>query len=121
MVQSQSVSGFFRLSDHRCVESAREPAFLAVVLRAFPEARPPNASATMGPEQHPIAVFTVNILDKKILCCRDITLHAQNLSDVRNPARAVAQTLRLNDDVDRGADHLADGLGGKCEAAHQNH
>ena len=39
-----------------------------------------------------------------------VSPHAHHLGDVGDAARTVAQTRGLDDDVDRGADHLADGV-----------
>src|SRR5690606_28785190 len=51
----------------------------------------------------------------------DVTFGAEHLGDVGDAARAVAQARRLDDDVDRAADHVADGLGLQAEAAHGDH
>ncbi len=69
----------------------------------------------------PFWILAHDLVDEDVLGGDDVALGADHLGDVGDAARAVAQTLGLDDDVDRIGDHLADGLRGQREAAHGDH
>src|SRR5215468_12159776 len=99
------------------VERGGEPPLLAVVARAVPELRPADAGRAMASDQLSLGVLTEHLVDEHVLGDDDVTFHAHHLGDVGNAARAVAQARCLDDHVDRGTDHLADGLRGQRVAA----
>src|SRR5208282_230378 len=94
---------------------------VAIVARALPEPRPPDAGRAMPPDDLAIGVLAENFVDEQILHRHDVALGAEHLGDMRDATRAVAQTRRLYDDVDRRNDHVADRLRGQRKAAHRDH
>ena len=85
-----------------------EVLFLAEVARAVPELRMADAGRAMLTDDLAVLVFALDVVDEEILRDRHVALHAEDLGDVGDAAGAIAQPLRLDDDVDRRADHLAD-------------
>ena len=51
----------------------------------------------------------------------DVALHADDLGDVRDVARAVLEPGLVHDQVDRAGDLLADGADRQVDAGHQHH
>src|SRR5688500_18617140 len=71
----------------------------AGLLERTEEARPqPGGAQLAGP----------GVVDEEILHGDDVALHTEDLGDVGDAARAVAQPGLLDDDVDGGGDLLAD-------------
>src|SRR5499426_4489021 len=103
------------------VERGGEPPLLAVVARAVPELRPADAGRTVASDQLSLGVLAQHLVDEHVLGDDDVAFHAHHLGDVGNAARAVAQARRLHDDVNRGADHFANGLRRQRIAAHGDH
>ena len=68
-----------------------------------------------------VGVLADHVVDEQVLGDDGVAFHAHHLGDVGDAARAVAQARGLDDDVDRGADHLADGPRRQREAAHRDH
>ena len=68
-----------------------------------------------------VGILAGHVVDKQVLGDDDVALHAHHLGDMGDPARAVAQARGLHHDVDRAADHLADGARGQRIAAHGDH
>src|SRR4030088_106473 len=102
-------------------ERGSEALFLAIVTGAFPEARMSDARRAMPADHLAVLAFAQNVVNEEILGDRNVTLHAENLGDVRDTARAIAQALGLHNHIDRRADHLADGPGRQREAACPDH
>jgi hypothetical protein len=75
----------------------------------------------MAADEAAVSVLAQHLVDEDVLGDDDVAFHAHHLGDVGDAARAVAQTRGLDDDVDRGTDHLADRLRGQREAAHGDH
>ena len=69
----------------------------------------------------PLRVLAQHVVDEEVLGDDDVAFHPHHLGDVGDAARAVAQARGLDDDVDRAADHLADGARRQRIAAHGDH
>src|SRR5258705_1770 len=82
-------------------------------LSSFREPRLADTGRAVAADQLAVRVFAEHLVDKHVLRDDDVAFHPQHLGDVGDAARAVAQARRLHDHVDRGADHLADGLRGQ--------
>src|ERR1700760_2860705 len=95
-------------TDFGGVECSGKPFFLAVIPRAIPETRPSDAGRAVPSDDTPFGVLADQIVDEQVLGDDGVALHAHHLGDVRDAAGTVAQAGGLDDDVDRGADHLAD-------------
>src|SRR5476649_1035609 len=80
------------------VERGSEALFLAVVASAVPKAGMPDTSRVMLADDLAVFAFTQDVVKEEILRDRNIPFHAQNLGDVGDAARAVAQALRLHND-----------------------
>ena len=63
----------------------------------------------MAAEDVAVGVLTGHVVDEQILGDDDVAFHPHHFGDVSDLARAVAQARGLDHDVDRGADHFADG------------
>src|SRR5262245_44846379 len=92
------------------IERRREPLLFAVVARPVPELRPADAGRAMAADQPALRVLAQHLVDEHVLGDDHFAFHAHHLGDVGDAARAVAQARRLDDHVDRSADHLANGL-----------
>jgi hypothetical protein len=68
-----------------------------------------------------VRVLALHVIDHQILGDDHVPFHAEHLGDVGDAARTVAQARRLDDDVDRTDDDLANGLLRQGEAAHRDH
>src|SRR5216683_6634460 len=88
------------LGSPRSIESGGEPLLFAIVLRALPEMRASDSRPAMLAGQPAATVFAENVVDQQVLRRGDFSFHTENLGDVGDPARPVAQPLRLNDHVD---------------------
>src|SRR6185312_5174243 len=103
------------------VKRSREPLLLAIVARALPEAWPSDARRTMSSDNVSVGVLADNVVEEDVLGNDGIAFHAHHLGDVGDAPGAVAQAGSLDDDVDRGADHLANGSGRQRKSAHRDH
>src|SRR5256714_6002526 len=103
------------------IQRSGKPLLLAVVARAFPEARPSDAGRAVAADDLAVGVLADHVVEEDVLGDDGVAFHAHHLGDVGDAARSVAQPRRLDDDVDRGADHFADGAGGQREAANGDH
>ena len=103
------------------VERRGEPLLLAVIARAVPEPRPADAGRAVPADDVAVGVLADHVVEKEVLGDDGVAFHAHHLGDVGDAARAVAQAGGLDDDVDRGADHFADGARGQRKAAHRDH
>src|SRR5215813_13454709 len=74
------------------VERSGEALFLAVVARAFPEARSTDSGRAVTPQQLAVRVFAQQLEQEQILRDDDVAFQAHDLGDMRDLARAVAQT-----------------------------
>src|SRR5436309_15680785 len=91
------------------IEGRGKPLLLAVIPGALPEARPSDAGGAVAADDLAVGVFANHVIQEDILGDDGVAFHAHHLGDVGDAAGAVAQARGLDDDVDRGADHLADG------------
>ena len=74
------------------------------------------------PVDHPtVLVLAGDVVAEQSLGHEDVAFQADDLGDVGDATRAVAQAGRLNDHVDRTDDHLADRLGRQAVTAHRDH
>src|SRR6478752_5671875 len=103
------------------IERRREPFLFAEIACAFPESRPADTGRPVPSDDLAVGVFADHVVQEHVLRDDGVAFHAHHLGDVGDAARTVAQARGLHDDVDRGADHLADGARGQREAAHRNH
>src|SRR5262249_38271041 len=69
----------------------------------------------------PVRVLPEDVVEEHVLRHDHFAFHAEHFGDVGYATRTVAQTRRLDDDVDRGGDHFADGARGQRVAAHGDH
>src|SRR5436190_13475544 len=97
------------LDDFGGIERSRKPLFFAVISRPFPEPRTSDPGRAVPPDDLAVRVFADHVVQEYILGDDGVAFHTHHLGDVGDAARAVAQARGLHDDVDRGADHLADG------------
>jgi len=58
-------------------------------------------------------ILSHDVIDHQILHCDDVTLEAQNLADMGDPARPVAKPCGLDDDIDE--DTIISGWSGSGE------
>ena len=86
-----------------------KPFLFAVISGAIPKARSSNARRAVPADDLPIGVLSDQVVDEHVLGDDGVAFHTHHLSDVGDAPGAVAQTSSLNDDVDRSADHLANG------------
>src|SRR5574337_698577 len=105
----------------RGVERGGEPLLFAKDARALPEARPADAGRPVLAPESALRVLALDLVDEKVLGDDDVALHSDHLGHMRDAARSVAQAGGLDDHVDRGGDHLTDGLGRQRVAAHGDH
>src|SRR5580698_3232222 len=98
-----------RWRDFGGIERGCQPLFFAVVARAIPEAGTSDTGRAMPPDDVSVGVLAHQVVDEQILGDDGVAFHAHHLGDVGDAAGAVAQARSLDYDVDRGADHLADG------------
>src|SRR5579863_8566808 len=103
------------------VERRGKPLFFAIVSCAFPEARPSDAGRVMPAKDFAVRVLADHVVEEQILGDDGVTFHPHHLGDVGDATGAVAQARGLNDDVDRRADHLANGPRRQRKAAHRDH
>src|SRR5581483_1832076 len=103
------------------VERRAKTLFFAIVARALPEARPADAGRAVLADDLAVGIFADQVVEEDVLGADGVAFHAHHLGDVGDAARAVAQARGLDDDVDRGADHLADGSRGQGKTAHGDH
>ena len=66
-------------------------------------------------------IFTLNVVEYDVLQRDDITFGTHDFGDMRDLARAIAQTRSLDHHIDGADDHFLDRLGGQVEAAHGDH
>src|ERR1700704_4404727 len=104
-------SGSWRVRLLGGVERGGEVLVLAVIARTVPKARAADSGRVVAPDQLAVRILAQEIEQEQILGDDDVAFQAHHLGDVRDAARTVAQARRLDDDVDRRADHLADGPG----------
>src|SRR6478672_2456383 len=95
------------------VERGRQPLLLAEIPSAFPESRPSDPGRAVPADDLAVRVLADHVVEEHVLGDDGVAFHAHHLGDVGDAARTVAQTRGLYDDVDRGADHLANGARGK--------
>src|SRR5712691_7485314 len=100
------------------VERGREPLLFAVVAGALPEPRPADARRAVPADDVSLRILAHQVVDENVLGDDDVAFHPDDLGDVGNPAGTVAQAGGLHDDVDRAANHLANGARGQRIAAH---
>src|SRR5262245_16584635 len=105
----------------RGIERGGEPLLLAVVARPIPEARAADTGRAMLADDVALRVLTGHVVDENVLGDDDVAFHADDLGDVGDAARSVAQARGLHDDVDRPAQHFPDRARGKRIAAHGDH
>src|SRR5215471_7509878 len=103
------------------VERLGELAFQPVIHRAFPETRSNDAGADMFAAKPSGFVLAGYFVVEQVLRNHHVAFGAHHFSDLSDAARAVAQTLGLDDHVDRAHDHFANRADGKLEAAHRDH
>src|SRR5688500_14167936 len=84
-------------------------AFPAEILGLIPERRPKTRELVPA-DNAAGGVFTLDLVNEQVLQRDDFAFHADDLGDMRDLARAVPQSRRLDDDVDRPGDLLAHGL-----------
>jgi hypothetical protein len=85
--------------------------FLTVVTGAIPEARMTNTGRPMAAHDIAFGVFAFHVVEEDVLGNDHVAFHSHDFGDVRDFARAVAQACGLDYDVNRGADHFANGAG----------
>src|ERR1700690_4436935 len=108
MVVSSDLRG-----DFSGVERHSESLLFAIVPRAIPEPRPPNAGRAMPAYDLATGVLADHVVQENVLGDDGVAFHTHPLGNVGDAPGAVAQTSGLDDDVDRSADHLANGPRGQ--------
>src|SRR5919108_5184069 len=98
----------------------REVAFTAEILSLVPERRA-QPGELVAADDAAGGVFALDLVDEEVLEGDHVAFHADDLGDVGDLARAIAQARRLDDHVDRAGDLLAHGLGGGGVAAPRDH
>src|SRR5207253_8223610 len=98
-----------RLGDFGGIERGRESLLFAVISRPFPEPRTSDPGRAVPPDDLAVRVFADHVVQEYILGDDGVAFHAHHLGDVGDAARAITKARGLHDDIDRGADHLADG------------
>src|SRR5882724_6969971 len=117
-----SMTRFSNLRDgFGSVERRGKPLFFTIVSRTIPKARPPDSSRVVPADDMSVGVLADYVVKEKILSDDGVAFHAHHLGNVRDAARTVAQTSRLDDDVDRRADHFADGSRRQRKSTHRDH
>src|SRR5262245_9885697 len=91
------------------IEGCGQPLLLVVVPRTFPEFRAADAGRAMLADDLATGVLADQVVEEDVLGDDGVAFHAHHLGDVGDAARTVAQARRLDDDVDRRADHFANG------------
>src|SRR4051812_4565931 len=91
------------------IERGCEPLFFAVVACPLPEARTTDAGGAVSADDVAVGIFARHVIDEDVLGDDDVAFHAQHLGDVGDAAGAVAQARRLHHNVDRTAQHFANG------------
>src|SRR6202000_2445299 len=86
-----------------------KPLLFAIISRAIPEPRPSDAGRAMPADDVAVGVLADHVVEEQVLGDDGVAFHAHHLGNVGDAPGAVAQTGGLDDDVDRGADHLANG------------
>src|SRR5215510_3998746 len=109
------------VDDFGGVERGGEALLFAEITCAVPELRPSDAGRAVASDQVAARVLAEHLVDENVLGDDDVTFHPHYLGDVGDAPRAVAQARGLDDDVHRGADHLANGLRRQRIAAHRDH
>src|SRR5882724_1079480 len=99
--------------DFSGVERRGEPLLFAIVPRAIPEARPSDAGRAMPAYDLAVGVLADHVVQEQVLGDDGVAFHAHHFSNMGDAPGTVAQTSGLDDDVDRGADHLANGPRGQ--------
>src|SRR5204863_8048179 len=89
------------------VERGTKPLLVAEITRTFPETRAADSGRAVPADQLAIRVLAQHFVDEDVLRDDDVAFHPHHFGDVRDAARAVTQARRLDHDVDRRADHLA--------------
>ena len=72
-------------------------------------------------DQVAVRVLAEDVVDEHVLGDDDVPFQTHHLGDVGDTSRAIAQTRRLNNHINRGADHFADGARRQRIAAHGDH
>src|SRR5437588_9579238 len=103
------------------IQHRRKPLLFAVITCAFPEPRPSDPGRMMASDDLAVGILADQLVKEYVLRDDGVAFHAHHLGDVGDAPRAVAQTGGLDNDVDRGTDHLANGARGQREAAHRDH
>src|SRR5580658_7557495 len=93
------------------IERRRQPHLLTEIARPIPEFWSANPGRFVLSHKVAVSVLAQDVVDEQILGDDDVALESNHLGDVGDASGAIAQTRRLNDDVDGGADHFADGAG----------
>src|SRR5213076_258639 len=91
------------------IQHRPKPLLFAVIACAFPEPWPSDTGRVMAADDLAVGILAEQFVKEHVL------------GDVGDAPRAVAQAGGLDNDVDRGADHLANGARGQREAAHRDH
>src|SRR5215217_3604341 len=105
----------------RRVEGLGQLALQAVIAGAVPEAWPGDAGGAELAGDASLIVFAGHLVDEQVLGHDHVAFEADDLGDVGDPARTVAQASGLDDHVDGADDHLANGARGQAVAAHGDH
>src|SRR5450756_2823169 len=108
-------------ADFGGVERRGQPLLFAVISRAIPESGPSDAGRAMPADDMTVGVLADQVVEEQVLGDDGVAFHAHHLGDVGDAAGAVAQAGGLDDDVDRGADHLADGPRRQRESGQRDH
>src|SRR5882672_11274060 len=103
------------------IEGGGKPFLLAVISCAVPESRPSDAGRAMPADDVAVGVLADHVVQEQVLGNDGVAFHAHHLGDVRDAAGAVTQARGLDDDVDRSADHFANGPRRQRESAHRDH
>src|SRR5262249_26115322 len=98
-----------------------QASLLAEITSAIPETRLADTGRTMLADEAAVLILAEDIVEEEVLCGDDVAFHADYFSDMGHTARAIAQPRHLDDDIDRGNHHLADGARRQLEAAHGDH
>src|SRR5579875_1412980 len=103
------------------VERFGEPFLFAEIACPFPEARTPDAGRTVLAANPARGVLAQDLVEHEVLSGDHVAFETHDLGYVGNATRAVAQPGRLDDDVDRRNEHLANGPDRQGESAHGDH
>src|SRR5712675_597337 len=93
--------------DFSGVEGRGKPFLFTVIARALPKAGTADAGRFMPADDVSVGVLADHVVQEQVLGDDGVAFHAHHLGDVGDAPGTVAQTSGLDDDVDRGADHLA--------------